>query len=144
MIDGEQRRRFARRDGGGWRELGASEAMNTEEGPGRPASTGWRLRVDQQLNQLADVVAVGTTGQVVRMTHLNPQYSPDDWGAMRSFAWTDTSALPIDRLGPLMSWVSSSPRPMRKFGWFMLQPFWRRLASRFPLDRPRTCGSCPG
>jgi dipeptidyl aminopeptidase/acylaminoacyl peptidase len=89
MIDGVQRRRFARRDGGGWRELSASGATNAEGANGSPAFSGWRLRVDQQLNQPADVVAVGPTGQVVRMTHLNPQYSLEDWGAMRSYAWAD-------------------------------------------------------
>jgi hypothetical protein len=89
LVDGERRRRFMRRDGGGWRELAAVDVDWPEGGLGSVPSTGWRLRVDQQLNQPADIVAVGPAGKVVRLTHLNPQYSASTWGTIRPYSWTD-------------------------------------------------------
>lgn len=89
VIDGEQRRRFVRRDGESWRELDAAAAAIPAGVQGSPGSAGWRLRLQQQLNQPADVVAVGPAGQVVRLTRLNPQYSANDWGTIRSYTWTD-------------------------------------------------------
>lgn len=90
VIDGVRRREFVRRDGGGWYELGAADAKGRAAATSSAPAGQWRLRIDQQLNQPADVVAVGPAGQVVRLTHLNPQYVPGDWGTIRSYAWTDS------------------------------------------------------
>ncbi len=90
-LDGEERRRFERGPDGTWRE----EAQGAvEEGDGRQASDGrrrgvWRLRVDEALNRPPDIVAVGPTGESVRLTRLNPQFSAETWGTMREFGWKD-------------------------------------------------------
>lgn len=83
-VDGEQRRRFERNGEGAWREV--AEGI-PEEVSGNVRDT-WRLHVQQALNQPPDIVAVGPSGARVRLTELNPQYSPS-WGVMRTYDWKD-------------------------------------------------------
>ncbi|WP_284618542.1 alpha/beta hydrolase family protein [Aquabacterium humicola] len=89
VLDGEKSRRFVRRDGGGWLELGRADAASPAASSAAQATAAWRLRIDQKPDQPADVIAVGPAGKHVRLTHLNPQYSAGDWGTTRSYAWTD-------------------------------------------------------
>lgn len=85
VVDGTERRRFERTANGGWREL--DEAVIP---PGAPAlPSGWRLRVEEALNLPPDIVAAGPTGETVRLTQLNPQFSAETWGTMRPYGWTD-------------------------------------------------------
>ncbi len=89
-VDGEERRRFERGPDGKWREVAQSAV---EEGSERRASDGhpraWRLRIDEAINRPPDVVAIGPAGESVRLTQLNPQFSPESWGTMRPFRWKD-------------------------------------------------------
>jgi len=81
-IDGERRRRFARRAEGGWREVDGSM------GEPLPSRGGWTLRIDEGLNQPPDIVAT-SGGRSVRLTTLNPQFAAARWGAMRTYSWQD-------------------------------------------------------
>jgi dienelactone hydrolase len=91
VIDGEEQRRFERRGDGRWHEL---PKMETGEGARLAAGDGWRLRVQERLNQPPDIVAVGPTGTTVRLTELNPQFSASRWGTMREYAWHDAKGRP--------------------------------------------------
>lgn len=87
-IDGGKRRRFDRGDDGGWRETG--------EGGDPLLRDGWRLRIEEALNEPPEVVAVGPAGRSVRLTRLNPQFDPAGWGTMRPYAWKDARGRPWD------------------------------------------------
>ena len=83
VVDGDRRRRFQRRDAGGWREV-------ADDGKAADApATAWSLRLKQSLNEPPDVVADGPAGQTVRLTRLNPQFSTATWGVMKPYAWRD-------------------------------------------------------
>ena len=85
-IDGDERRQFARRSDGTWREMPEEDA---------PASApNWRLRVEQSLNRPPDIVATSPAGDRVNLTHLNPQFSEATWGTIRPFAWKDAQGRP--------------------------------------------------
>jgi hypothetical protein len=90
-IDGDERRRFHRTVDGGWLEVKVGETDGHDlEGANRATLRGgWRLRVDQALNQPPDIVATGPDGENVPLTRLNPQYAAASWGTMREYAWRD-------------------------------------------------------
>ncbi|MGC4075830.1 MAG: hypothetical protein QM702_02105, partial [Rubrivivax sp.] len=77
-LDGGTRRRFVRDADEGWREVEAADGGDA-----------WALRIDEALNQPPDIVAAGPDGRSVRLTDLNPQYTPLAWGTMRPYAWRD-------------------------------------------------------
>ena len=104
-IDGEERRRFERSADGTWHEL----AEDRSDGDGHGASRGsWRLRVQEALNQPPDIVAADPAGAVVRLTELNPQFSPSRWGTMREYGWKDAKGRPWN--GGLMVPADFDPR----------------------------------
>ncbi len=96
VIDGGKHRSFLRRADGQWREVEAVDDAARPATHGEHAAGGWTVRIDQDLNRPADVVAVGPTGQVVPLTHLNPQFSAGSWGIMRPFSWRDSKGRPWD------------------------------------------------
>jgi dipeptidyl aminopeptidase/acylaminoacyl peptidase len=81
-IDGERRRRFARRAEGGWREVDGNVGDQVQ------SRGGWTLRVNEGLNQPPDIVATAA-GRSVRLTTLNPQFAAARWGTMRPYSWQD-------------------------------------------------------
>ncbi|HEY1129946.1 MAG TPA: hypothetical protein VGF12_11115 [Roseateles sp.] len=83
VVDGDKRRRFRRLDAGGWREINDVGAQK------EAARSAWVPRIQQALNEPPDVVAEGPSGQAVRLTQLNPQFSAKTWGAMKTYAWSD-------------------------------------------------------
>ena len=83
VVDGDQRRRFHRRQAGGWRETADASK------PGTADDRAWSLRLQQSLNEPPDVVADGPTGQTVRLTQLNPQFTTETWGVMKPYMWRD-------------------------------------------------------
>jgi hypothetical protein len=87
-VDGEQRRRFERSADGTWREL--------EEDADAATGNGWRLRIEESLNMPPDVVAAGPSGEALRLTRLNPQFSAASWGTMRPYGWKDAQGRPWD------------------------------------------------
>jgi dipeptidyl aminopeptidase/acylaminoacyl peptidase len=123
-IDGERRRCFERRADGGWQEVA--------ENPADPARTagGWRLHVDEGLNQPPDLVAVAG-GRSVRLTALNPQFAAASWGTMRPFAWRDAQGRQWD--GGLMAGAEAAdgggrrPLVIQTYGF---------VPNRFYLDGP--------
>ena len=90
-IDGDERRRFERTTDGNWREV---EERRSEEGNRDALHGTWRLRVDEALNQPPDIVAADSSGETVRLTELNPQFSAASWGTMREYGWTDAKGRP--------------------------------------------------
>jgi dipeptidyl aminopeptidase/acylaminoacyl peptidase len=83
MIDGGKRRGFQRDGSGKWSE--GTETL--VENVGRVS---WTLRISEELNQPARVVATGPTGQIVDLTgNLNPRFSSQTWGVARPFSWKD-------------------------------------------------------
>lgn len=80
-MDGSERRRFERRPDGNWHEV--SEAKDLA------IRAGWRLQVEEALNQPPDIVATGPAGKTVRLTDLNPTFSASTWGTMRPYGWKD-------------------------------------------------------
>ena len=100
VVDGEKRRRFERSGDGNWREL--------EEDAKSALRGGWRLRIEEALNQPPDIVATGPTGQTLRLTELNPQYSVATWGSMRPYRWQDVKGRAWD--GGLMVPADFDPK----------------------------------
>ena len=103
VIDGGKRRHFVRQGDGTWREDAddARAASATGATAGSPSVSAavrqaWPLRIEQALNQPPDVVATGSAGQTVRLTQLNPQFSPATWGTIRPYAWKDAKGRPWD------------------------------------------------
>jgi dipeptidyl aminopeptidase/acylaminoacyl peptidase len=86
VVDGDRRRPFVKDAGGKWLEI----VEEPSDAPNRTLEVGWRLRVQQALNQPPDIVAVGAGGAVVRLTHLNPQFVAAQWGSMREYGWKDS------------------------------------------------------
>jgi dipeptidyl aminopeptidase/acylaminoacyl peptidase len=82
VVDGGQHRRFERGAQAAWHEVA------------EPVSKKWSFRVEEALDVPPDVVAHGPNGQVVRLTRLNPQFSPVTWGTMRPYAWKDAKGRP--------------------------------------------------
>jgi len=87
-LDGDTRRCFERQVDGTWREASETAISEWPAGAGDGAAA-WTLRIDQGLNQPPDVVAVGPSGQTVRLTDLNPQFSRSTWGTMKPYSWKD-------------------------------------------------------
>lgn len=100
VVDGEQRRRFERTADGKWREL--------EEDAGSALRDGWRLRVAEALNLPPDIMASAPTGESLRLTQLNPQYSAATWGTMRPYGWKDAKGRAWD--GGLMVPADFDPK----------------------------------
>lgn len=107
-IDGEQRRVFRREANGSWHEVLAGVS---EQGLPVVAPKSWRLHVRQALNEPPDIVAAGPSGQDVRLTVLNPQFSATKWGTMKAYSWTDAKGRRWD--GGLM--VPADFDPRRKY-----------------------------
>ena len=104
-VDGEQHRRFERSADGIWHE--GDEDRSDEKG--QDASGGsLRLRVLETLNQPPDIVAVSAGGAPVRLTDLNPRFSPSTWGTMREYGWKDAKGRPWN--GGLMVPADFDPR----------------------------------
>lgn len=82
VVDEGRARRFRRNDSGRWVEDRRSSAQ-------RCSDQTWSLSIEQGLNTPPDVFAVSATGQRVRLTHLNPQFSGTTWGVVRAYSWTD-------------------------------------------------------
>jgi len=92
-IDGQDHRRFERDADGNWRELTAGSTAASDlhaSEAGRPDG-GWRLHVQEALNQPPDIVAHGPAGATARLTQLNPQFSAVQWGTMRPYSWKDAN-----------------------------------------------------
>lgn len=104
-IDGDQRRVFKRGPKGGWHEASEAASGQTQR---LDAPQSWRLHVRQALNLPPDIVAVGPSGQEVRLTALNPQFSGAQWGTMKEFSWTDARGRRWD--GGLMVPADFNPR----------------------------------
>ena len=90
-VDGNERRRFEQRQDGEWIEVkkvgvGADASLRATTLPDRST---WRLRVDESLNRPPDIVADGPTGETVRLTQLNAQFSATTWGTMQDYGWKD-------------------------------------------------------
>jgi dipeptidyl aminopeptidase/acylaminoacyl peptidase len=83
-VDGDRERQFERRAGGQWQEVPRSTS------PPPSARSAWALRLDEGLNKSPDMVAAGPAGRTVRLTKLNPQFSADSWGTMRTHTWNDS------------------------------------------------------
>jgi hypothetical protein len=90
-VDGDARRRFERTADGNWRETNSRgpEGGQLQQATRETPRGTWRLHVEQSLNQSPDIVAFGPTGDTVRLTRLNPQFSAATWGTMREYGWTD-------------------------------------------------------
>jgi dipeptidyl aminopeptidase/acylaminoacyl peptidase len=105
VVDDGRRRRFQRRDTGGWREVADAGR------DGDAAGTAWSLRLHQSLNEPPDVVADGPAGQTVRLTRLNPQFTVATWGVMKPYAWRDAKGR--EWSGGLLGPKETTPRGRR-------------------------------
>jgi len=126
-IDGERRRRFARRAGGGWREVDAGV------GDPVPARGGWTLRIDEGLNQPPDIVAT-SGGRSVRLTALNPQFAAARWGTMRPYSWQDNKGRRWD--GGLMGGSGAQSEMTGRGRWPLVIQTYGFVPDRFYLDGP--------
>lgn len=105
-LDGEQRRVFERLPDGRWHEAAGEPAStvvtddpkgngggkskgSVDHRGGGNADAAWRMQLRQSLNQPVDIVALGPSGQEVRLTELNPQFQAAQWGTMREYSWVD-------------------------------------------------------
>jgi len=88
-IDQGKRRRFRRQAPGHWLEVTSRDEKTRVAGSASAARTDWTLRFAEASNEPPNVVAVGPTGQTVKLTNLNPQYSATTWGTVRAHSWTD-------------------------------------------------------
>lgn len=128
-IDGDRHRAFERGRDGDWREVAETPA----EVP-RTAATpaAWRLQVRQAMDLPPDIVATGPAGQVLRLTELNPQFAPAQWGSMREFGWKDAKGRQWD--GGLMVPAGFNPRQRYPL---VIQSY-DFSAKRFYRDGPNT------
>ena len=85
-MDGTRRRWFEREPGGSWREIDAAPDAGAGLANGQRR---WSLRLEQALNQPPDLWAIGSDGQRIRLTDLNPAYMADTWGSARAYSWRD-------------------------------------------------------
>lgn len=90
-VDGGKRRRFERTADGDWRELNGDVRPQDAGTSGSSAQAAWTLTFDEASNSPPDVVATGPAGRHLKLTNLNPQYSPASWGTMRPYAWKDAA-----------------------------------------------------
>ena len=90
-VDGEKRRTFERSADGSWLE---QPEDRSKENVRRASESSWHLRVQEALNQPPDIVAVGLAGALIRLTNLNPQFLPSQWGTMREYGWKDAKDRP--------------------------------------------------
>ncbi|WP_418319622.1 hypothetical protein [Piscinibacter sakaiensis] len=112
QMEGGKRLSFVRDRTGGWTRAASPESAKPDsDQEGHLASAGWKLRVEQALNQPPDVVAVGPGGRRVRLTTLNPHYAPSTWGTMRAYSWQDASGKRYS--GGLM--VPANYEPTRRY-----------------------------
>lgn len=93
-VDGETPRQFERGAGGAWQEVAAgavdrSKAAGSAKADATLADGGLRLKIQESLNVPPDLFVTGRGGEPVRLTELNPQFSPASWGAMTLFDWND-------------------------------------------------------
>ena len=88
-LDGDKRRQFMRLADGSWQEMTEASAADGSTEAAQSPRGRWTLRIEENLNRPADIVASGPEGRVVTLTTLNPQYSASAWGTMRPYAWTD-------------------------------------------------------
>lgn len=124
VVDGGQRRQFRRLPDGGWHET-----VPTAE-PVSDLRRSWTVKVVEASNQPPDVVATGPSGQVVRLTNLNPQFDGDSWGAMQAYSWRDAAGRRWD--GGLMA-ASGMDRRAR---YPLLIQTYGFARDRFYLDGP--------
>lgn len=88
-IDEGKRRRFQRQAPGHWLEVTGRDEETPVAGTASAPRADWTLRFAEAWNEPPNVVAVGPTGQTVKLTDLNPQYSATTWGTVRAHSWTD-------------------------------------------------------
>ena len=108
VVDGEEHRSFERGADGNWQEVKTPPSQVSQP---NLQGGGWRLHIQQTLNDPPEIVAQGPTGASVQLTHLNPQFSPSKWGSMSPYSWTDAKDRRWD--GGLM--VPANFDPKRKY-----------------------------
>jgi dipeptidyl aminopeptidase/acylaminoacyl peptidase len=129
-IDGDRRRYFERGVDGRWHERDVGGTSAGGAATSGLLRGGWDLRVEEGLNQPADLVASGPDGQNMRLTRLNPQFSAETWGSMRPYPWQDPKGRQWD--GGLMVPPGIEPGTRHVL---VIQTY-GFSASRFYLDGP--------
>lgn len=81
VVDEVGRRAFRRQGDDSWVVLSGDAGVQS-------AGSAWSLRLKEGLDVPPDAFAEGPAGQLVRLTDLNPHFSPA-WGSMKPYGWTD-------------------------------------------------------